>query len=132
MPVTDPIGDMLTVVRNGAMVHKDSVEVKRSKMNESICEILKREGFISNYKTMENRQQGLIKVYLKYDKNKVCGLKDLRRISKPGRRVYVKTEEIRSVYGGIGASLISTSHGVMTGKEAKEKNVGGEVLCQVW
>ena len=132
MPVTDPIADMLTVLRNGIMAHKADVLVKRSKVNESILEILKRENFISNCKAVEDKKQGLLKVYLKYGKNNEAILTDLKKISKPGRRVYVKTKEIKDVYGGIGVALISTPQGIMAGKEAREKNLGGEVICEVW
>lgn len=132
MPITDPIADMLTILKTSVLAHKEATTVKRSKLTENILEILKREGFISNYKPTEDSRQGVIKVYLKYEKNKTPYLTGLKKISKPGRRFYVKHEEIRPVYGGIGVSLISTPKGVMTGKEAKEKNLGGEVLCHVW
>lgn len=132
MPVTDPIADMLAVIQTGFMAHKESILVKRSKMNENIMAIFKREGFISNYKGIDDKKQGMVKVYLKYGKNAIPALTGLRRISKPGLRIYVKNKEIRSVYGGIGIALISTPEGVMTGKEAKSKKLGGEVLCHVW
>jgi small subunit ribosomal protein S8 len=114
MPVTDPIADMLAIIKTGIMAHKEDALVKRSRITENILAILKREGFISNFKAIEDKRQGLIKVYFK------------------GRRVYVKTKDIRQVYGGIGVALISTPAGVMTGKEAREKNLGGEILCHVW
>jgi len=132
MPITDPIADMLTVLRNGVMVHAKEVLVKRSKVNESILEILKKENFITTYKTVEDKKQGLLKTYLKYGKGNEAILTGLKKISKPGRRVYVKTKEIKEVYGGIGVALISTSQGIMTDKEAKEKRLGGEIICQVW
>ncbi|MFC1576175.1 30S ribosomal protein S8 [Candidatus Omnitrophota bacterium] len=132
MSVTDPIADMLTVLRNGVMAHKEAVLVKRSKLSENILAILKNEGFISNHKSVEDKRQGLIKVYLKYDEKSDSCLKGLAKISKPGLKVYVKNKDIKSVYGGIGVALISTSQGVMTEKEAKEKKLGGEVLCHIW
>ena len=132
MPVTDPIADMLTVLRNGVMSSKEAVEVKRSKMNENILNILKKEGFISNFKAVEDDKQGIIKIYLKYSGEKNPAIKGVKRISKPGLRIYTSTEKIKPVYGGIGSVLISTSQGVMTGKEAKEKNLGGEILCEIW
>ena len=132
MPVTDPIADMLVALKNAIMAHKEDVLVKRSKLNENIMEILKREGFISNYKAIEDKKQGTLKVYLRYGKDNTPALSGLKRISKPGLRVYIKNKEIKSVYGGIGISLISTPLGVLTGKEAKEKNLGGEVLANVW
>ena len=132
MSVTDPIADMLAILRNGVMARKENVLVKRSKLNESVMGILKKEGFILNYKPIEDKKQGLLKVYLKYEKNNTSALAGLERISKPSRRIYVKNEEIKEVLGGIGISLISTSHGIMTGKEAKEKKFGGEILCHIW
>ena len=132
MPVTDPIADMLVALKNAIMAHKEDVLVKRSKLNENIMEILKREGFILNYKAIEDKRQGTLKVYLKYGKDNTPALTGLKRISKPGLRIYIKNKEIKSIYGGIGISLISTPQGVLTGREAKEKNLGGEVLVNVW
>ncbi|NQU95044.1 MAG: 30S ribosomal protein S8 [Candidatus Omnitrophica bacterium] len=132
MPVTDPIADMLAALKNAIMAHKEDVLVKRSKLNENIMEILKRESFILNYKAIEDKKQGTLKVYLRYGKDNTPALTDLKRISKPGLRVYIKNKEIKSVYGGIGISLISTPLGVLTGREAKEKNLGGEVIAKVW
>ena len=131
MPVTDPIADMITVIRNGVRAKKDTVEVKRSKVTESILTILKNEEYISNFKSIDDNKQGIVKVYLKYDKD-TPAIADVKRISRPGRRTYVKSDEIKSVLGGIGMALISTSHGIMTDKDAKEKNLGGEFLCEVW
>ena len=132
MPVTDPIADMLAILKNGVRSHKESVLVKYSKISESILEILKNEAFILNHKKVEDKKQGLIKVYLKYEKNKRPSLTDLKRISKPGLRVYTRAKDIKKVYGEIGVALVSTPSGVMTGKEAKEKSLGGEILCHVW
>jgi small subunit ribosomal protein S8 len=132
MPITDPIADMLTILRNGIMAGENDILVKSSKVNENILEILKRESFILNCKPVEDKKQGLLKVYLKYGKNNESVLTGLKKISKPGRRVYIKTKEIKDVYGGIGIALISTPQGIMTGKEAKEKNLGGEIICEVW
>jgi len=132
MSVTDPIADMLAILRNGLMAHKEVVEVKASKLKENILAILKKEGFISNHKTIDDKKQGLIRVYLKYETDKTPSLVGLKRISRPGLRVYVKADEVKSVLGGIGAALISTPEGVMVDREAKEKKLGGEVLCHVW
>lgn len=132
MPVTDPIADMLAILKTGVMAKKEDVLVKRSRLSENILMILKSEGFISNYKAIPDDKQGMIKVYLKYEKDKTPFLSGLKRISKPGLRVYKKNKDIKSVYGGIGIALISTSQGVVTDKDAKEKNLGGEVLCHVW
>jgi small subunit ribosomal protein S8 len=131
MPVTDPIADMLVIIKNGVRAKKDSVMVKSSNVHLNILEILKREGFVSNYKKINDNKQGTIKVYLRYDKE-TSYITDLRRVSKPGLRKYVKNDEIKSVYGGLGVALVSTSQGIMTDKEAKEKNLGGEILCEIW
>ena len=132
MSSTDPIAEMLTIVRNGFIARKETVLIKRSKVNENILDILKKEAFISNYKSIEDKKQGTIKVYLKYAQDKTPALTGIKRISKPGLRVYVKKDEVKSVLGGIGVALISTSSGIMIDKEAKEKNLGGEVLCEAW
>ena len=132
MAVTDPIADMLAVLRNGSMAKKETVEVKKSKRTENVLSILKKESFISNYKVMDDARGGLIKVYLRYEKNDTPALTGLKRISKPGRRVYTKADEIKSVYSGLGIAIISTSKGVISDKEAREKNTGGEIMCHVW
>ena len=132
MPTTDPIADMLSVIRNGVMARKGTVHIKQSKLASSVMKILKEESFILNYKAMDDKKQGRIKVYLKYEKDQTPALTGLKRISKPGRRVYLKNKDIKSVYGGIGIALISTSHGILTDREAKEKKLGGEIICQAW
>ncbi|MBN1353685.1 MAG: 30S ribosomal protein S8 [Candidatus Omnitrophica bacterium] len=132
MPVTDPISDMLTVIRNAVMRRKEDVLIKRSKITENIVTILKREGFIANYKAITDNKQGLLKIYLKYDKENTPLLTGVERVSRPGRRIYVTTKDIKTVYSGIGTALISTSHGIMTDREAKEKKLGGEIICKVW
>ncbi len=132
MPVTDPIADMLAILKNGFTAKKEAVFVKRSKITENILDILKKEGFISNFKAIEDSGQGAVKVYLKYDKNNGPALRGLKRVSKPGRRIYKKTEEIRPVYGGIGVAIISTSKGLMTDAKAKESKIGGELICEIW
>ena len=132
MPVTDPTGDFLTIVRNGAIAHKDAVLVKKSKLTVNIIDILKREGFILNYKAIEDKKQGMVKVYLRYGKDKRPAITGIKRVSKPGLKNYVKAEAIKSVYGGIGVAIISTSKGLMVDQEARKNNLGGELLCQVW
>ena len=132
MPVTDPIADMLAILKTGIMAQKDAVLVKRSKLHENILAILKQESFILNYKAIEDKKQGLVKVYLKYDKDKTPAITGVKRISRPGLKTYVKNKNIKRVYGGLGVALISTSCGVMSDKEAKEKNLGGEILCHIW
>jgi len=132
MPVTDAVADMLVVLKNGSMVKKETVDVKKSAFSEGILSILKKEGFIANYKAADDLRGGFIKVYLKYGKNGTPALTGLKRISRPGRRVYTKAAEIKSVYSGLGAAIISTSQGLLSDKEAREKNAGGEIVCHVW
>jgi len=129
--VTDPIADMLTRIRNAIMARHDAVLMPASKMKLSIARILKDEGFISDYTVLKGKPQRVIKIFLKYigDQPAVVGLE---RVSKPGLRVYVGRGEIPRVYGGLGVALLSTSKGVMIGKDAWRQNLGGELLCYVW
>jgi len=127
--VSDPIADMLTRIRNAVMVQHDSVLIPASKMKLSIAKILKDEGFISDYEVLKGKPHRAIKIHLKYsDKNQPV-LSGLERVSKPGLRVYVGWQEIPRVAGGLGVAIVSTSKGVMTGKQAWRQGVGGEVLC---
>jgi small subunit ribosomal protein S8 len=129
---TDPIADMLTRIRNANMVKHEFVLLPWSKMNLAIVRILKEEGFIDNYEVLKGRPARMIKVYLKYtDKNQPAIL-GLKRVSKPGLRVYVSRSEIPRVYGGLGIAILSTSKGVMTGQRAWKQHFGGELLCYVW
>ena len=129
MTVSDPIADMLTRIRNAVMVQHDSVLIPASKMKLSIAKILKDEGFISDYEVLKGKPHRAIKIHLKYsDKNQPV-LSGLERVSKPGLRVYVGWQEIPRVAGGLGVAIVSTSKGVMTGKQAWRQGVGGEVLC---
>lgn len=132
MVLTDPIADYLTRIRNANMVRHESVEVPASKMKKAISEILKREGFIRDYECIEDDKQGTIRIFLKYGKNNERVISGLKRISKPGLRSYVKADEVPKVLNGLGIAIISTSAGVITDKEARAKNVGGEVLAYVW
>lgn len=129
---TDPIADMLTRIRNAVMARHDSVVIPASKMKKQIADLLKSEGFVKNCVLESKKPQGLIKVDLRYDENGNPLLLGLKRVSKPGLRVYAPKNKIPSVYGGMGISIISTSQGIMTGETAKRKGVGGEVLCYVW
>ena len=129
---TDPIADMLTRIRNANMVRHEFVLLPWSKMNLAIVRILKEEGFIDNYEVLKGKPARMVKVYLKYtDKNQPVIL-GLKRISKPGLRVYVSRSEIPRVYGGVGIAILSTSKGVMTGQRAWKQHLGGELLCYVW
>jgi small subunit ribosomal protein S8 len=132
MVMTDPIADFLTRIRNGNMVMHETVEAPSSKMKVSIAEILKEEGYIKDYEYIQDGKQGIIRVYLKYGPNKEKVITGIKRISKPGLRVYVKKDEIPKVLGGLGTAVISTSKGLMTDKNARKSGLGGEVICYIW
>ncbi|MBQ1302817.1 MAG: 30S ribosomal protein S8 [Firmicutes bacterium] len=132
MSMTDPIADMLTRIRNANMVGHESVDVPASKMKKSIAEILLNEGYIKGYDLIEDNKQGIIRIQMKYGQNKERVITGIKKISKPGLRVYAKTEDIPRVLGGLGIAIVSTSAGVITDKEARKKNIGGEVICYVW
>jgi len=132
MVMTDPIADFLTRIRNANMVKHESLEVPASKIKHDIAEILKREGFIRDVEYIEDDKQNVIRVFLKYGKNEERVITNLKRISKPGLRAYVKADEVPKVLNGLGIAIISTSRGVMTDKQARKENVGGEVLCIVY
>jgi small subunit ribosomal protein S8 len=130
--VNDPIADMLTRIRNAVMVGHDSVLMPSSKMKLAIASILKEEGFITDYEVVRGKSHREIKILLKYhDRNKPV-IAGLERVSKPGLRVYVQKKEIPRVYGGLGIAILSTPEGVMTGQQAWQRGVGGELLCYVW
>lgn len=132
MVMTDPIADFLTRIRNANMVMHDKVEIPASKTKLAMAEILKSEGFVKDYEQIEDGKQGIIRVYLKYGANKEKVITGLKRISKPGLKVYCKKDEIPKVLGGLGIAIISTSKGIMTDKEARKQGLGGEVICYVW
>ena len=132
MSMTDPIADMLTRIRNGITSWHDRVELPSSKLKVELAKILKSEGFISNYKVVEEGPQPTLRLYLKYSDDGEPVIHGIERISRPGRRVYRGKEEIPQVLGGLGLAIVSTSQGVLSGQEAARKGVGGEVLCQVW
>ncbi len=132
MSMTDPIADMLTRIRNGIQSRHDRVELPSSKLKVEVARILKSEGFISNYKVVDQTPQPLLRVYLKYSDSGEPVIHGIERISRPGRRVYRGKEDIPQVLGGLGLAIISTSRGVLSGAEAARTGVGGEVLCQVW
>lgn len=132
MSMTDPIADMLTRIRNGIQSRHDRVELPSSKLKVEIARILKSEGFISNYKLVEDKVQSTLRIYLKYSEGGEPVIHGIERISRPGRRVYRNKQEIPRVLGGLGLAIVSTSKGVLSGAEAVKNGVGGEVLCQVW
>jgi len=131
MTVTDPIADMLTRIRNAIMAGHDSVLVPSSRVKLSIARILKAEGFVDDYENLEGKPQRTIRLRLKYA-DKQPALLGLEKVSKPGLRVYVNRREVPRAYGGLGIAIVSTSQGVMTGREAWRRHLGGEVLCYVW
>jgi small subunit ribosomal protein S8 len=132
MAVTDPIADMLTVIRNASRAKKETVEVKNSIFTEGIVQIFKRCEFILNYKLIKDSKQGILRIYLKYLKSGNPGILGIKKISRPGLRVYKKADDLPKVYGGLGVAVISTSKGLLTDEEAREKKVGGEVICYIW
>ncbi len=132
MSVSDVIGDMLTKIRNASSSHHLVMEIPSSKMKMEIIKILLEEGYIKDYEIEKNPVQDRIKIYLKYGPNKQRVVTVIRRISKPGLRVYAKKDEVPRVLGGLGISIISTSKGVLTGRNARKLGVGGEVICYVW
>ena len=132
MSMTDPIADFLTRIRNANIVRHDSVEVPASKIKKDIAEILKSEGFVRDVEYIEDDKQGVIRVFLKYSADKTRVITGLKRISKPGLRTYVKSDDVPKVLNGLGVAIISTSEGVITDKEARAKKIGGEVLAYVW
>ena len=132
MVMSDPVADMLTRIRNANLVRHEKVEMPASKVKKQIAEILKREGFIRDAEYIEDNKQGIIRLFLKYGPNNERVISGLKRISKPGLRVYTKSQEVPRVLGGLGIAIISTSHGVMTDKEARQTKAGGEVVCYVW
>lgn len=130
--MTDPIADMLTRVRNGSDAKHDSVDIPASNIKKQLAEILVDEGFVKGYDVIEDGKQGIIRVDLKFGLNNEKVISGIKRISKPGLRVYVKSDEIPRVLGGLGIAILSTSKGVMTDKTARQEGIGGEVLCYVW
>lgn len=132
MVMSDPVSDMLTRIRNAAKARFTSLDIPGSKLKVEIAKILRDEGFIRNYKFIKDGKQGILRVYLKYGEERQSAIFGLERISKPSRRVYVKSKDIKPVLNGLGISILSTSQGVMTDKKARAENIGGEVLCNIW
>ncbi|ADL68015.1 ribosomal protein S8 [Thermoanaerobacterium thermosaccharolyticum] len=130
--MTDPIADMLTRIRNANIVRHETVEIPASNTKRAIAMLMLREGFIKAVEEIDDGKQGILKLTLKYGPNKERVISGLKRISKPGLRVYAKSNEIPRVLGGLGMAIISTSKGIMTDKDAKKEGVGGEVLCYIW
>lgn len=132
MAMTDPIADMLTRIRNANTVGHESVDVPASKMKKAIAGILTDEGYISGYDVIEDKKQGTIRIQMKYGPDKEKVINGLKKISKPGLKVYAKATDVPKVLGGLGIAIISTSNGVISDKDARKLGVGGEVICYVW
>ena len=131
MSLSDPIANMLTIIRNASMVSKDAVDIPASKIVGNILEILKQDGYVEDFRLLKDSVQGTYKVYLKYE-NKKPAIIGIKRISKPGLRVYAQKDKIPRVLNGLGTAVISSSKGVITDREARRSNIGGEVICFVW
>ena len=132
MAISDPIADMLTRIRNAAKAKFNSADVPASKLKTELARVLKDEGYIKNYKFIQDGKQGVLRIYLKYGPGQKATIYGIERVSKPSRRVYTKSKDIKPVYNGMGISILSTSRGIMTDKRARQENVGGEVLCNIW
>ena len=132
MHITDSIADMLTRIRNAGAAKHETVDVPASKMKKAIAQILRDEGYIKSFQLIEDGKQGIIRIVLKYGENKTSVISGLRRVSKPGLRIYTNCEDMPKVMKGLGIAIVSTSKGVMTDKQARKENVGGEVLAFVW
>jgi len=131
MSLSDPIADMLTRIRNGASVSKPQVKIKASKICEGIAQVLKSEGYIEDYDRIEDDKQGLLRVELKYSQEGISVISEIQRVSKPGCRVYCTKKDMPDVLGGMGITIVSTSKGVMSDKNCRQENVGGELICTV-
>ncbi|MFP4499174.1 MAG: 30S ribosomal protein S8 [Vulcanimicrobiota bacterium] len=132
MAVTDPIADFLTRVRNANTAYHAHVDIPSSRIKEEVAKVLKSEGFIKDYQVIKTGVQGVLRVFLKFGQNRERIITGIKRISKPGLRVYVGKEEIPRIFGGLGTVIVTTPRGVMTGKQAKKKGVGGEVIAYIW
>jgi small subunit ribosomal protein S8 len=132
MSVSDPVADFLTCVRNAIRAKHRKVDVPASQMKTELSKVLLRERYINNFKTIEDSRQGMLRIYLKYTASDEPVISGLKRISKPGRRVYVGKDRVPRVMAGLGTSIVSTSRGLMTDREAREAGLGGELVCQVW
>ena len=132
MSMTDPVADMLTRVRNANIVGHERVEIPASKLKMEITRTLHEEGYIRNYRWIDDSKQGILRIYLKYGEGKEKVITGLKRISKPGRRVYAKADGLPNVYGNLGIAILSTSQGIKTASECKQSGIGGEVLCYIW
>ncbi len=132
MSMTDPISDFLTRMRNALLAKHDRLDVPHSKLKRNMCALLKNEGFIEDFEIVEDPPQDTIRVYLRYDNEGVPAARLLRRVSKPGRRVYRGADGIKPVLNGLGVAIVSTSKGLLSDRQAREQRIGGEILCELW
>ena len=132
MSMTDPIADLLSRIRNAQVAKHDRLDVPASKLKLEVVKLLKDEGFIKNFREIEGTPVGTLRVFLRYSQDGVPAISNIERVSKPGRRVYRKSDEIQPVRNGLGIGIVSTSQGLLTDTQARERRVGGEVLCQIW
>ena len=132
MSMTDPIADLLSRIRNAQIAKHDRLDVPASKLKLEVVKLLKEEGFIKNFREIEGTPVGTLRVFLRYTQDGVPAISQLERVSKPGRRVYRKSDEIQPVRNGLGIGIVSTSQGLLTDAQARDRRVGGELLCQVW
>ncbi|MDR0434188.1 MAG: 30S ribosomal protein S8 [Gracilibacteraceae bacterium] len=132
MSMSDPIADFLTRIRNAGMVYHDKVEVPSSGMKKALAELMKQEGFIKDYEYIKDNKQGMLRLYLKYGAERKRVITGMKRISRPGLRVYAKKDQLPKVLGGLGVAVISTSKGVMPDRQARKEGLGGEVICYIW
>jgi len=132
MGMTDPIADMLTRIRNANMAKTEKVDIPSSNLKLELARVLKDEGYIKNFKLLKDRKQGVVRIYMKYSPEEMRVINGLKRVSRPGNRVYVAADEIPRVMGGLGIAVLSTSRGLLVDRESRTKNIGGEVLCYIW
>lgn len=132
MSMSDPIADMLTRIRNGGKAKFNSVEIPGAKIKLELAKLMKNEGFIRNYKFVKDNKQGILKVYLKYGSDQSHAIYGIQRISKPSRRMYLKSKDVKAVLSGMGVAVLSTSKGMLTDSQARKENVGGEIICKIW
>ncbi len=132
MSVSDPIADLLTCIRNACKAKHKKVDVPTSKAKAEVVRVLLREKYINNYKSIDDKKRGILRIYLKYDQKERPVIRGIERMSKPGRRLYIRRHEVPRVQGGLGTALISTPSGIMTDQEAREEGLGGEYVCRIW
>jgi small subunit ribosomal protein S8 len=132
MSMTDPIADLLTRIRNAHLAKHDRLDIPTSKQKVAVCRLMKREGYLEGFEVIEGEPSGTLRIYLHYSDEGVPAIRRLSRVSKPGRRVYRRADQIKPVLNGLGVALVSTSSGLLTDREARERRLGGEIVCEIW